>query len=61
MILPYIAAMKVTIMKACKLRGNNWKKGATPSVTSEFAAELKEKGYLDAPKKKTDDESIESE
>jgi hypothetical protein len=29
-------------------------------VTPEFAAELKEKGYLDAPKKKTD-ESIESE
>jgi hypothetical protein len=53
--------MKVTIMKACKLRGNNWKKGATPSVTSEFAAELKSKGYLDAPKKNTENETIESE
>jgi len=52
--------MKVTIMKACKLRGNNWKKGAMPTVTKEFAAELKEKGYLDAPKKETK-ESIESE
>jgi hypothetical protein len=52
--------MKVTIMKACKLRGNNWKKGDTPNVDKEFAAELKEKGYLDAPKKKTE-ESIESE
>jgi hypothetical protein len=41
--------MKVTIQKACKLRGNNWKKGATPSVTSDFAAELKRKGYLTAP------------
>jgi len=53
--------MKVTIMKACKLRGNNWKKGDTPSVTTDFAAELKEKGFLDAPKKKTEKESIESE
>ena len=53
--------MKVTIEKACKLRGNNWKKGDTPSVTSDFAAELKQKGFLDAPKKKTDEESIESE
>ena len=53
--------MKVTIMKACKLRGNNWKKGAIPSVTSEFAAELKAKGYLDAPKKNTENETIESE
>jgi hypothetical protein len=53
--------MKVTIMKACKLRGNNWKKGDTPNVDNEFAAELKEKGYLDAPKKKTENESIESE
>ena len=44
--------MKVTIQKACKLRGNNWKKGATPTVTSEFAAELKVKGYLDAPEPK---------
>ena len=53
--------MKVTIMKACKLRGNNFKKGNTPSVTTDFAAELKEKGFLDAPKKKTEKESIESE
>jgi len=30
-------------------------------VTTDFAAELKEKGYLDAPKKKTEKESIESE
>lgn len=47
--------MKVTIQKACKLRGNNWKKGDQPTVTREFAAELKAKGYLDAPepKKKT--------
>ena len=44
--------MKVTIHKACKLRGNNWKKGATPTVTLEFAAELKAKGYLDAPEQK---------
>ena len=44
--------MKVTIQKACKLRGNNWKKGATPSVTSDFAAELKAKGYLERPKEK---------
>ena len=49
--------MKVTIQKACKLRGNNWKKGATPSVTSDFAAELKERGYLDALKKKTDSDN----
>ena len=49
--------MKVTIQKACKLRGNNWKKGATPSVTSEFAAELEAKGYLDAPKKKKDSDN----
>ena len=49
--------MKVTIQKACKLRGNNWKKGATPSVTSDFAAELKAKGYLDAPKKKKDSDT----
>ena len=47
--------MKVTIQKACKLRGNNWKKGDQPTVTREFAAELKATGYLDAPepKKKT--------
>jgi hypothetical protein len=51
--------MKVTIQKACKLRGKNWKKGATPSVTSDFAAELKAKGYLDAPKKKTDSDNNE--
>ncbi len=49
--------MKVTIQKACKLRGNSWKKGATPSVTSEFAAELKAKGYLDAPTKKKDSDN----
>ena len=49
--------MKVTIEKACKLRGNNWKKGATPSVTSDFAAELKAKGYLDAPTKKKDSDN----
>lgn len=55
--------MKVTIMKACKLRGNNWKAGDTPSVTSDFAKELKKKGYLDAKKKadKEENESIESE
>lgn len=51
--------MKVTIQKACKLRGNNWKKGATPNVSKEFAAELKEKGYLDAPKKSEENELIE--
>lgn len=51
--------MKVTIQKACKLRGNNWKKGDTPTVTTAFAEELKKKGYLDAPKKKTEEESNE--
>ena len=49
--------MKVTIQKACKLHGNNWKKGDTPSDTAEFAKELKDKGYLDAPKKKTESEN----
>lgn len=50
--------MKVTIQKACKLRGNNWKKGDQPTVTREFAEELKAKGYLDAPlpKKETTEE-----
>lgn len=55
--------MKVTIQKACKLRGNDWKKGDTPSVSTEFYLELKKKGYLTAPKTKDTDEteSIESE
>jgi len=51
--------MKVTIQKACKLRGNNWKKGDQPTVTREFAAELKEKGYLDAPKAKEETKETE--
>lgn len=38
--------MKVKIIKACKLAGNNWKKGAEPSVHPFFAKELASKGYI---------------
>ena len=51
--------MKVTIQKACKLRRNNWKRGDRPTVTAEFAQELKDKGYLDAPKPKEQHEQNE--
>ena len=40
--------MKVTLLKACKLEGNNWKKGDQPSVHPLFAKELAAKGYLAA-------------
>tara|TARA_Y100001937_G_scaffold125555_1_gene192633 strand:+ start:786 stop:953 length:168 start_codon:yes stop_codon:yes gene_type:complete len=38
--------MKVKIIRACKLAGNNWKKGDEPSVHPFFANELLERGYI---------------
>lgn len=40
--------MKVTLLKACKLEGNTWKKGDQPSVHPLFAKELAAKGYIAA-------------
>jgi len=42
--------MKVTLLKACKLDGNNWKKGDQPSVHPLYATELAAKGYIAAEK-----------
>ena len=40
--------MKVKLLKACRLAGNNWKKGDEPSVHPLFANELAAKGYIAA-------------
>mgnify|MGYP003624951388 CR=1 FL=1 len=51
--------MKVTLLKACKLQGNNWKKGDTPSVHPFFASELMEKGFIEDPDADTENELTE--
>lgn len=45
-------AQKVTIKIDCDIAGKKWKPGATPTVTNELAAMLKEGGYLDKPSKR---------
>ena len=45
-------AQKVTIQTECDIAGKLWKPGATPTVTNELAAQLKDGGYLDKPSKR---------